>query len=152
MPFHNENVQRDLVGCPEKHRRDGPSRFRERAPLLSLTLFQAVRLARPTAPRRTNVGGRLAGRAHHARGLITYLGKADRGGGPAFRYAELKNDIGRFPTITRRDRTASRTHIRTRRTMVGCEGRLEASARIRSAGRRNGGFVGSRFAPPKNSR
>ena len=40
-----------------------------------------------------------------------------------------------------RDRAASRTHARPRWAVVGFQGRLEAGARVRAAGRRHRGFV-----------
>ena len=40
---------------------------------------------------------------------------------------EYQHDLGRFSSITHRDRAASRTHTRPRWIMVGCEGRLDAS-------------------------
>jgi len=63
-----------------------------------------------------------------------------------------QNDLGRFSSITHRDRAASRTHSRPRRAVAGCQGRLDASTRIRSAGRRQGWLVGSRLLASQGGR
>jgi hypothetical protein len=49
-------------------------------------------------------------------------------------YGRDPNDRGRLPQFTHRIRPASRTHSRPRGVVVGCQGRLDASARIGSAG------------------
>lgn len=51
---------------------------------------------------------------------------------------KLKNDPRRFSPIPHRIRAATQTHTRPRRVVVGRQGRLDAGARIRSAGRRQG--------------
>ena len=63
-----------------------------------------------------------------------------------------QNDRRRFSQLPHRDRTASRVHTRTRRVVVGREGRLDASTRIRSAGRRRRGIMGSRLSSSERGR
>ena len=53
--------------------------------------------------------------------------------------------LDEFSSIIHCDRTARWTHARPRRTVVGREGQLDASARICSAGRRRRGLVGARL-------
>lgn len=57
-----------------------------------------------------------------------------------------------FSSIAHRDRAAGRTHTRSLWIMVGCQGRLDAGARIRSAGRRQGWLVGACLPPSKRGR
>jgi hypothetical protein len=73
-----------------------------------------------------------------------------------------QHDLGQFSPIPHRDRAAcatfarlraaSRIHPRTHRTMVGRQGRLDASTRIYPAGRRRGRFVGSRLPSSQGRR
>jgi len=51
-----------------------------------------------------------------------------------------------------RDRAAIWTHARPRRTVVGCQGRLGAGARVRAAGRWCSGIVGSRVLASQRRR
>jgi len=71
---------------------------------------------------------------------------------PETSLTETQNDFGRLPPITRRDRAASRTHARPRGIVVGRQGRLDAGARVRSAGRGHRGIVGSRIPPSQGRR
>src|ERR1039458_2857477 len=65
---------------------------------------------------------------------------------------DTQNDLGRLPQIPHLSRTTSRTDSRTRRIVVGCQGRLGASTRIRPAGRRQGWLVGSRVPSSQRGR
>ena len=55
------------------------------------------------------------------------IADAVRNIGNAIATRSNQHDRGRFSSITHRNRTASRTHLRPRRTLVGREGRLDTS-------------------------
>lgn len=71
-----------------------------------------------------------------------------------FASADATHAVGEFTEgiAEHRIRTTSRTLARTRRIVVGCQGRLDTGARIRAAGRRHGGIVGPRLPAPEGGR